>query len=83
MDTNQMQQDISIIKEMIEKTRKTTAKSGNLLIYIDVFSILFTILIGILEIYELNQYVLPLIIIMTVVSGFIGYLISSRESKSK
>ena len=83
MDTNQIQQDISIIKEMIEKTRKTTAESGHLLLYIGILSALATIVIGILEIYELNQFVMPVVIIITVVNAFIGYVIAAKEGKNE
>ena len=83
MDTNQMQQEISIIKEMIEKTRRTTAESGHLLIFIGVFSALATLVIGMLEIYELNQFVMPAIIIMAIVNAFIGYVIAAKEGKNE
>ena len=83
MNNNQIQQEIAIIKEMIEKTRKTTAESGYLLIYIGIFSALATIIIGMLEIYELNQYVMTVVIIMTVVNAFIGYLVATKKSNNE
>ena len=83
MNTNQMQQEILTIKEMIEKTRNTTAESGNLFIYIGINSALTTFIIGILEIYNLNQFVMPIVIILTVVNAFIGYIIAAKEDKNK
>ena len=80
MDAQQLQQDISIIKEMIDKTRKKTADSGHMLVYMGIISALFTIVIGLLEIYELGQYVMPLIIAMAVINAFIGYRIASQKN---
>lgn len=83
MDTKQIQQEISIIKEMIEKTRKTTAESGLILIYMGIFSAMVTIVIGIMEINELNQYVLPVVIIMTVVNALIGYFVATKKGENE
>jgi len=82
MNTTQLQQEISIIKEMIDKTRKSTAESGHLLIYFGIFSALATIVIGVLGIYELNQYIMPVIIILTVTNGFIGFLIGAKSDEN-
>ena len=81
MNHNQIQQEISIIKEMIDKTRRETAESGNLFIFIGLFSAVITLLIGLLEIYNLNHLVLPAIIIMSIGNGIVGYLIASKENK--
>jgi hypothetical protein len=83
MNTTQLQQEISIIKEMIDKTRKTTAESGHLLIYMGIFSALASIVIGLLGFYGLNHYVMPVIISMAVVNGFIGYLIAAKNSDTE
>ena len=78
MNANQLQQEISIIKEMIDKTRKSTAESGHLLVYIGILSALATIAIGLLGIYGLNEYILPAVGLLAVVNGFIGYRINVK-----
>lgn len=83
MDINQLQQDISIIKEMIEKTRRQTANSGHLFIFIGVFSALATVGIGLLEIFSLQDFFIPLLILMAVVNGITGYFIISNEEKKE
>jgi len=83
MNTTQLQQEISIIKEMIDKTRKTTAEYGHLLIFFGIFSALASIIIGILGIYDLNQYVMPAIIILAVINALIGYLSGVKSSKNE
>ena len=82
MDTQQLEQDISIIKEMIDKTRKKTADSGPMFIYMGVFSLLVTVLIGVLELYQLNYYVMPVVIAMAVINAFIGYRIAATNDKN-
>jgi len=82
MNTDQIQQEILIIKEMIDKTRKTTAESGHILIYMGIFTALATIVIGILGNYNLNQFVMPVVIIMAVVNAFIGYLIATKNGEA-
>lgn len=81
MNAHQMQEEIAIIKEMIEKTRKATAESGHLFMMIGVFSAMVTLVIGMLEINELDQFIMPAIIFMTIVNAFIGYMVAARESK--
>jgi hypothetical protein len=80
MDTQQLEQEISIIKEMIDKTRKKTAESGHMLIYMGIVSALFIIVIGLLEIYHLGQYVLPTSIAIAVTNALIGYRIGSKNN---
>jgi hypothetical protein len=79
MNSNQLQQDISIIKEMIDKTRKKTAESGHMLIYMGIITALATILIGILEIYNLSHFVMPVVILLTVINASIGYFIAAKK----
>jgi uncharacterized membrane protein len=81
MEQHQFQQEISIIKEMIEKTRKETAESGHVFIFIGLASILFVVIIMTLEIMRLNNLVLPTMIGLTVLMAFLGYLIVGRRDK--
>ena len=81
MDNNQIQQEISIIKEMIDKTRKETAESGLFFISIGFVAILGTITIGILEHFNLNHLVLPVMIIMLIINAILGYITVSRSER--
>jgi len=79
MEHQQIEQNISIIKEMIEKTRKETAQSGNFFIFIGIMSIALTLLILFLE----DQWELPIIAGMVVFSAIVGYLTVGREEKKQ
>ena len=81
MNHEQIKQEISIIKSMIEKTRKETAESGHLFIFMGLAAAIFVLVISLLEIYKLNHLVLPAMIVLTIINGFIGYLAVSKASK--
>jgi len=81
MDHNQIQQEISIIKSMIEKTRRETAESGHFLILIGIVSAVGTFAIGMFELFNLNQLDLPALIVMLLINGLIGYLVVANEEK--
>jgi hypothetical protein len=83
VDVQQVEQEISIIKEMIDKTRKKTADSGHMLIYMGIFSIIATIAIGLMGMYQLDQYFMPAIIVMALVNAFIGYRIASKNGEQE
>lgn len=83
MDNNQIQQEISIIKEMIEKTKKETAESGLFFIAIGLVSIFGTFIIGMLEYFNLNHLALPVMITMLIVNGIIGYFTISKQDKKE
>ena len=83
MNSSQLQQEISIIKKMIEKTRQETAESGHFFIFLGIFGAICTFVIGIFDIYNLNHLDLPALIIMAIISGIIGYLVVSKEEKSE
>lgn len=84
MNNNQIQQEISIIKSMIEKTRREAAESGHFFIAIGIFSAVTTFAIGLLEFYNLNHLVLPTLIIAVIACGVIGYLtVTMKEKKEK
>ena len=81
MDQNQAQQEISIIKEMIEKTRRETAESGHFFIALGVLMIVNTLAIVLMEYYKLNYLILPMLI-FTVIAGFIAsYFTVARQDK--
>lgn len=81
MNNNQIQQEIAIIKKMIEKTRRETAESGHFFIAIGIFSAIATFAIGMLERYSLNYLVVPTLIIAVIACGLIGYLTVTRKEK--
>jgi hypothetical protein len=83
MDINQMQQEISIIKQMIEKTRRETASSGHLLIFIGIFSAIATAAIGLMGIYKLNNLIQPVVVFMVVVNAIAGFIIASKEDREE
>ncbi len=79
MEHEQVQQDISIIKEMVEKTRRETAESGNFFIFIGILSILILPLMYILG----NRWEFPIIVGVAVVGAIIGYLTVGRPGKEE
>ncbi|MGD2246352.1 MAG: hypothetical protein PVI11_07390 [Candidatus Aminicenantes bacterium] len=83
MDQNQIQQEISTIKKMIEKTRRETAESGHFFIAMGILAAVITFAIGMLEFYSLDRLVLPALIVATVVSGVIGYLTITKKEKKE
>ncbi len=76
-----MQQDIEIIKQMIEKTRLATAETGWLLILIGILSAVATLIIGLLELYGFHHLVMPVVIGLALINAGIGYAVGLRESK--
>jgi len=78
MTQNQINQEISIIKEMIDKTRQETAESGHMFIFMGIAAALFVLIISLLEIYRIDHLVIPAMIILTVINGFIGYLVVGK-----
>ncbi len=83
MNHDQIQKEISIIKSMIEKTRRETAESGHLFIFIGIFSAIMVFVLGILGIYHLHHLNLPVLIILAVVNGIIGYYVAAKEGKTE
>ncbi len=79
MEHQQVQQDISIIKEMIEKTRRETAESGHFFIFIGILSILIIPLIHFMGL----QWEFPILIGMTVIGGVIGFMTIGRQGKKE
>lgn len=81
MDQNQIQNDISIIKNMIERTRQQTAESGSLFIIIGVLWLFVPILLVILERNQLADYWWPVFIGGLVITLIIAVFIGIRENK--
>ncbi|MDW7678987.1 MAG: hypothetical protein SCK70_00355 [bacterium] len=83
MDQNQVAREITIIKQMIEKTKRETAESGHLFIFMGIATALFVLCVGLLELFQLSQWILPAMIILTIVNGFIGFLVVTKSDKSE
>mgnify|MGYP006291257683 CR=1 FL=1 len=78
MNQNNIQQEISIIKNMIEKTNRNTAESGALFIFIGIACIAYVGIITILELLGLFSWVLPAMLGMTVILAVVGGIVAGR-----
>lgn len=86
MNHEQIQQDLSIIKDMIEKTKKETADSGYFFIGLGLLSIFSVIIISFLEykrMEHLEHLVVPMFLFMFFASGAIGYFTINRPEKKE
>ena len=83
MDHEHIQREISIIKNMIEKTKKDAAESGSIYLFIGVACILYVLAVTIMEVLHLFHWVLPAMISMTVLCGIAGYYFFAREGKKE
>ncbi|MBN1782618.1 hypothetical protein JW948_15895 [bacterium] len=81
MTTENFTEEMMIIRKMIEKTRRDTAESGVFYIAIGLFTMLAVLIIGIMELNGLPEMTLPALIIMTVISGLIGYMTVFRKER--
>jgi len=83
MNPDQIQSEISIIKEMIAKSRREAAESGHFFVGIGVLGIVATPLIGLLESLHLDRLVLPVFVLMALISAAIGYWTVARRAKTE
>lgn len=83
MNHRQVQEDITIIKNMIEKTKKGTASSAPGFIFLGIALAVGGLTIGILEFCGLHRWVLPVMIALTVITGISGYCIIGRAAKKE
>ncbi len=81
MNQIQLQQELAIIRKMIEKTRRETAESGHLFITLGIVWVLVTASIGILEMTATYQLIWPVLIAALIVTIIIAVLIGVREGK--
>jgi len=81
MNHDQIQQEISIIKNMIEKTKRETAESGHLFIFMGIASAVFVLVISLLELYKLFDLILPAMITLTIINGIIGFFVVAKADK--
>jgi len=84
MDHQQIQQDLAIIKDMIEKTKKETADSGWFFIGMGLLSIISVVVIILLEYKRMEHLIVPMFLFMFFASSAIGYFtLNRREQKVK
>lgn len=83
MNHEQIQQEISMIKEMIDKSRKETAESGHFLIYMGIAAVFFVLAVSLLEIFHWHSLVLPTMIVLTLINAVIGGIIVNRGEKQE
>jgi hypothetical protein len=83
MKQNQIQQEITIIKDMIEKTRRETAESGLLFIIPGILCILTIFLMALLEMYQLNHLFLPALLTAMAVIVITSAVIGIKEGKKE
>lgn len=81
MNHEQMQQEITIIKQMIEKTRKQSAESGHFFIFLGIAAAVFVLVISMLELFHQHRWVLPAMIILAIINGIIGFLVVKSTQK--
>jgi hypothetical protein len=83
MDHEHIQREISIIKNMIEKTKKDAAESGSLYLFIGVACIIYVLVVTILEELHFFPWVLPAMISMSVLFAIMAYRLVAREVRKE
>jgi len=84
MDQNQVQQEIAVIKDMIEKTRNDTAESGGIYLFIGICIISALLIVEALNGLRLNQWGWPVIIATPVVAFLLSFAVfSKRKSRER
>ena len=84
MDQNHIQEELTIIKNMIDKTRRETSESGNFFIAIGIYGIISTFAIAAMEeIFKLYNYILPALIGNIVLAAAVAYFFISRAEKKE
>jgi hypothetical protein len=83
MEREQVQQEISMIREMIEKTKAETAESGWFFILIGIFIMVATSGIAILESLNLHQWVWVALVAMLAGGAVIGHFTIEKKTRVK
>lgn len=79
MATSQAEQHLSLIREMIEKTRQDTTQSGHFFLVMGCITLAGTVGVHLLEARGLQKWTLPTVILMAVVNAMLAFLIGLRE----
>ena len=83
MNQTDLTEQLKTIRSMIEKTRKETAESGNLLIAIGLFSALSVLVMGLLEMSGHTEWNWPILIVTVLFNGTAGFLIARKADKNR
>lgn len=84
MNPIQVQEELSIIKQMIEKTRRETAESGHFLIFVGISSIFFTLFLAAMnKIFHLGYLSIAILAVALIINGVIGYFTTVKEAKKE
>ncbi len=81
MAEHDYQEQLTVIRAMVERTRRRTAESGRFFIWLGVVALAGVVLIAGLEEAGRNELVLPALIVVAVASGVVGYLTLSRAQR--
>lgn len=81
MDSQQARQDLFLIRDMIEKTRREAAESGLFFIVIGIVTFIAILAEYLLEALGMVYLVPPLLLALIVINGILAYGIISREKK--
>jgi hypothetical protein len=81
MTGDQVQEQLSIIRTMVEKSRRETAESGAFLIWLGVIGIVTVFAIRGLELSGLSHLTIPFLALVLVVNGVVGYFTVTRRQK--
>jgi hypothetical protein len=78
VSTNDVSQQLAVIRSMVERTRRETAESGRFFVWLGVVALVGVVAIATLEQIGRNTLVLPTLIGITVLSGIVGYATLAR-----
>jgi hypothetical protein len=78
MNPEEIRQELAVIRSMIERTRRQTAESGTLFIFMGIASSVFVLAVSLLEMSGWFRLVMPVMIGLTAVNGIAGCLLIGR-----
>jgi len=81
VEPNQVQEQLSIIRAMVERSRRETAESGHFFIWIGLIGVVTVFAIGGLEAAGLYRLTVPALAVVLVACGVAGYLTVARRQK--
>jgi hypothetical protein len=83
MTGDQVQEQLSIIRTMVERSRRETADSGAFLIWLGVIGIVTVFAIRGLEMGGLSHLTIPFLAVVLVANGVVGYFtVTRRQSRA-
>jgi len=79
---NQVQEQLAIIRAMVERSRRETAESGAFFKWIGIIGIIAVLVISGLEAGGLSHVVVAVVLAVFLASGVVGYLTVARRQRS-